>query len=167
MPDQIISKRCSKCKRILRLSEFYKDSTKDRLSCQCKSCKQSYRRTKSGRQARCRYQRKYGKTKTGKAIHRRAICKYRLRYPERYKARAIIDDLVRRGRIRPPNNFKCHCGQEANEYHHPDYSRHLYVVPLCQHCHKEIHPKLRDVCEPTVIPRFEGRAPNNATFFAI
>jgi hypothetical protein len=38
------------------------------------------------------------------------------------------------------------CGAEHSEAHHPDYSRPLDVVWLCQPCHASTHAQQRGVC---------------------
>ena len=60
MAEQIISKRCSRCKQVKPLSEFYKDKgRKDGHACGCKNCnmksQKAYCLTEKGRKAVLRY----------------------------------------------------------------------------------------------------------------
>ena len=64
MFEPIITKYCSKCKKIKLISEFYKNlSRKDNLSNWCKSCNLAN-------------DRKYRQTEKGKLVHRQALLKY-------------------------------------------------------------------------------------------
>jgi len=73
MAEQIITKRCSKCKQIKPLSEFHKNKAakKDGLTCACKQCKSEKHRYwykhKGGRE----YKRQYGQTEKYKICNRR------------------------------------------------------------------------------------------------
>ena len=57
-------------------------------------------------------------------------------YPERNKARIAVNNAVRDGRLMRQPCFIC--GEKA-EAHHPDYSRPLDVVWLCDSHHKQTH----------------------------
>lgn len=122
MAEQIISKRCSKCKEIKPISEFCKNKNhKDGHSSSCKTCKKDYRQSEKGKAAIKRYkqsvkykakekkhrqtekrkvyQRDYGKTywksKKGKA----AIKRYR----QSEKGKATLRTAAKRFHNRHPN----------------------------------------------------------------
>ena len=64
------------------------------------------------------------------------------RNEKRVKAVAAIGKLVGTGKLRPAKQRVCQdCDGLACHYHHPDYDRQLYVVPLCRHCHAKRHWK--------------------------
>ena len=47
---------------------------------------------------------------------------------------------IRAGKIEPPYYMNCaDCGYSPCEYHHPDYSDMMLVIPLCRACHKRRH----------------------------
>lgn len=77
--------------------------------------------------------------------HAKANAKYRAAEPERKRARDAVNNAVRDGRLIPwpvcaiP---ECDCAPEA---HHPDYSRPLEVVWLCDGHHKDAHKLARDL----------------------
>ena len=67
--------------------------------------------------------------------------KYRTENPEIYKAHNILNSAVRDGRIEKPA-YCCECGERKKVVgHHPDYSKPLEVMWMCQGCHKQWHAK--------------------------
>ena len=68
--------------------------------------------------------------------HNKANQRYLEAYPERNKARIAVNNAVRDGRLMRQPCFIC--GEKA-EAHHPDYSRPLDVVWLCDSHHKQTH----------------------------
>lgn len=85
----------------------------------------------------------YQQTSQGKQAMARARLSYKLRKPERRAAHVALGNAVRDGRVIPwpvcavPD---C-CGRPQG--HHPDYSRPLDVVWLCDKHHKEAHALVR------------------------
>jgi len=78
MSEQIITKRCSKCKQIKPFSEFYKDRrNKDGLQSYCNSCRKAYKQSERGKAANRKADAKYRKTPNGKAAHRKGEAKYK------------------------------------------------------------------------------------------
>lgn len=83
----------------------------------------------------------YQATPAGKAAMQRARKAYRQRSPERRAAQIMVGNAVRDGRLIPwpacshPEGCEC----TTVEAHHPDYSRPLDVVWLCQTHHKQVH----------------------------
>ncbi len=61
---------------------------------------------------------------------------YRTAYPERQKATNAVNNAVRDGKLKRQPCWVC--GGKAVA-HHPDYSRPLDVVWLCQAHHKQTH----------------------------
>lgn len=70
----------------------------------------------------------------------------RVKDPEsrkRHNARARVQARVKRGTWPHASVFLCiDCNDYASEYHHPDYNQPLWVEPLCQTCHLNIHGKI-------------------------
>jgi hypothetical protein len=81
----------------------------------------------------------YIRTPLGKEALRRAHAKYRHEYPERTKARNILSNAIRDGKIKRADACWCCGSQNRIHGHHPDYSRPLDVVWLCNTCHVEAH----------------------------
>jgi hypothetical protein len=66
----------------------------------------------------------------------RVVSEYTTKFPERAKANNAVTNAVRDGRLK---KLPCLvCGEKAVG-HHPDYSRPLDVVWLCQAHHKQAH----------------------------
>ena len=152
MAEQIISKRCSKCKEIKPLSEFCKHkSYKDGHRYWCKLCEsqwhrkylqtkggkaaiRAYNRTEQGRQAHKRANKHYQQSEKGKA----AIERYQQNQPEQIKARIAVREAIRKGHLPRPDSLQCSCcGKPAKEYHHhKGYEpEHWFdVVPICKKC---------------------------------
>jgi len=158
MPDTIQTKRCTKCKQIKPLSEFYKSRRNpDGLHSWCKSCVnaalKAYWQTQAGKEVNRRAGRKYGQTEKG----RRAYRKRRLKYPDKIKARSALNTTIHAGQLAPPTDFQCQqCGAQAEQYHHwrgyaPEHW--LDVIPLCRKCHRQYHPPCTPPIHPSVSPR--------------
>ena len=156
MSDTIIKKPCIHCQIIKPLFEFHKHSKmKDGHINKCKDCVCEYVRkwgkTKAGRLS----DNKYRHSEKGKISRRRynmSVKKKaaRIRHSKRYypthrteaKARIQIMMAVRAKRIPRPDTLLCiRCNGNAKEYHHPDYSKPLDVVPMCTKCHNFFHSK--------------------------
>lgn len=61
---------------------------------------------------------------------------WREKYPNRMKAQNAVNNAVRDGRLKKQPCMVC--GEKAVA-HHPDYSKFLDVIWLCQPHHKEVH----------------------------
>ena len=154
-------KTCFKCGSCKPFSEFYRHKgMADGHLNKCKSCAKgdvAQHRAENIEQARA-YDRERGSlphrvaareayrlTDAYKESHHRANDKYRAFHPERDKARNAVNNAIRDGRLIPwpvcavP---ECNCTPEA---HHPDYSRPLDVVWLCDGHHKATHKLARDI----------------------
>ena len=149
MPEQIITKRCSKCKHFKPLSGFYKDkSTKAGYAHWCKKCQKFYNQSQQGKIRMKRYKqtekgkianKHYEQGKTGKATKKR----YRAKHSEREKAKNKVHNTIRAGKLCGPKTLACYyCPKPAEQYHHwrgYDKKHWLDVVPVCKNCHRNIH----------------------------
>ena len=137
MADQIISKRCSVCKQNKPLSEFHKASkNKDRHQAKCKSCAHKYTISQEFRD----YFAKYKKTDNYKISTKIYKRKYRKANRQRTIAHYKIRNAIISGKLSSVSKYHCRiCWNQAQEYHHPDYSKPFDVIPLCISCHRTIH----------------------------
>lgn len=98
--------------------------------------RKKYMATASGRETHYRSTRRYLESPKGRAAKYEATKRQRKKFPQREKARAAVAYAIRLGKI---VSMPCLvCGEHA-EAHHPDYSRPLDVVWLCDTHHKEVH----------------------------
>ena len=148
MPETIQTKQCSKCKQIKPINKFSRMSrSKDGHNSWCKKCHSEYAKTKKRLTSMRKWshskhgktvKRKYQQSKKGKEIQRNSDAK-RLNHPTR-KAKQAIMIMVRNGTIPRAKELKCaYCGNQARQYHHPDYNYPMVVIPVCIPCHKSIH----------------------------
>jgi len=145
-------KTCFKCLQSLPLEAFYKHSAMgDGRLGKCKECTKSdvkkhrlenleriraYDKMRGSIPHRVAARKEYAKTEAGRAAHRKALKVSKERFPERAAARYKVSNAIRDGRLK---RLPCLvCGDTA-EAHHPDYSRPLDVMWLCQPHHKETH----------------------------
>lgn len=152
-------KRCFKCQCEKPEDAFYKHAAmKDGRLGKCKDCTKAdanrrrqenleairaYDRMRGSMPHRVAARKDYAKTPEGRLAHARALKVSKARFPERAAARTTFSNAVRDGRVIPwpvcavPD---C-CGKPHG--HHPDYSRPLDVVWLCDMHHKEVHAMAR------------------------
>lgn len=136
-------KQCFKCREVKDLSNFYKHSGMgDGHLNKCKTC--AKKDVAKNRLDKIEYYRDYDNQRSKlphrKELRNRVNEEYVSKYPERKKAVVAVNNAVRDGRL-----FKkpCeHCGAERVTGHHPDYSKPLEVVWLCQPCHKKEHKRI-------------------------
>jgi hypothetical protein len=119
-----------------RCKECVKAATRENYRKNIEHFKQ-YERQRASAPHRVLARKEYANTEAGKLRHREARLRYHERHPERRNAAVAVGNALRDGRLtRQP----CHvCGQTAVEGHHPDYSRPLDVVWLCNQHHREAH----------------------------
>ena len=156
MPETIVTKRCTKCKKIKSMSEFYKHSRyKDGHRRWCKDCdKQSvldWRKTERGAILRKKHVSKYRKTQKYKDCYKRwqhspKGLKFRQAFRDRHRdkilAQKAVCQAVKNGTFPPANNYQCKCGKQAEHWHHHNgyaMEHRFDVVPLCRLCHVYIH----------------------------
>ena len=138
MSDEIVTKRCPKCKTIKPVSEFYrKTRSKDGYQFLCKICHREEVRVSS---------RKYGRTLSGKITqkHRRE------KDVEKCAARTAVSNAIRLGNLSKASDCICHkCPNQAYQYHHWSYEPEhwLDVQPVCQKCHTAIHCPTSPTCQ--------------------
>ena len=163
MSETIQTKRCTRCKEVKSLTEFYRDKIKlDGHSSQCKICNinriKVSRQTERGRIMSCKVslhyrqkhperhktsQKHYRHTEKGRTFGRVSNLRIRLFHPEKWKARRAVQHAVQAGKIVPVHTLNCrNCQQKAQEYHHylgyePEFW--FIVMPLCKRCHRLIH----------------------------
>jgi hypothetical protein len=83
----------------------------------------------------------YRQTIKGKDASTRGFKIFKEKYPEKTKAHQIIHHAIEAGKFPRVNTLTCHrCHvNQAEHYHHPDYSKPMDVIPLCVQCHIDIH----------------------------
>jgi hypothetical protein len=124
-------KRCSKCGRVRKNSEFVRcKNHPDGYSYDCKSCRRIYKETHISVETIRASRRKYNKTEKGRAARKgRSASWQKLHF------------AVKNGEIYRPENCS-NCGKKCFVHgHHPSYEaqRALDVVWLCPSCHKAAH----------------------------
>ena len=158
MSEPIETKRCSKCKEIKPVSEFYKRPERNnRPQSQCKLCQSLFRKSPKGREIhkRCRQSEKgimtikrnferFRQTEKYRLITRRHARKYRANNLEKVKAQHIIFTAVFYGKMPSPKTLtcvKCLKKPAIDYHHHLGYEpEHWYdVIPVCRRCHRIIH----------------------------
>lgn len=93
-----------------------------------------YQANRDGQIARTK---RYHKTDAGKAATRNNDERQRQKFPEKYAARQAVLVAVRKGiLVKQPCK---QCGASKAQAHHPDYSKPLDVVWLCDPCHRAEH----------------------------
>lgn len=134
------TKRCFKCQREQRASEFYRHpGMSDGLLGKCKSCaKKDVRANYAAKRVeRSAYERKRNKTPKRRAQLALYQLLRRQRNPEKAKAWRAVSNAVRAGRlVRAPCE---QCGDARSQGHHDDYSKPLDVRWLCFSCHRKEH----------------------------
>jgi len=114
-------KKCCSCQQEKSFDLFHLDKTSPSgYSTYCKSCK---------KEKDTKYYKYSDKEKQRKTI-------WRLQFPQRKKAQTKVYQALKSGKLIKQPCFMC--GENA-EAHHPDYSRPLDVVWLCNVCHDELH----------------------------
>jgi hypothetical protein len=121
------------------MESFYKHSrmSDGRLG-KCKECTKSD--VNRHRQNNLEKIRQYDKMRASMphriALRAATVKKYVADFPERKKANTAVSNAVRDGRLKKHLCWVCGTNAVA---HHPDYSRPLDVVWLCQPHHKQAH----------------------------
>lgn len=140
-------KICKTCKKLKENTEFYRYKySKDRLCYVCKKCRNEitrkwyYKNQEKYKKLMVKWKKenpkKYKKTKRNSYIN------YRKKYPERVLVKIEFQKSLRKGIIK---KYPCEvCGDTKSQGHHPDYSKPLEVIWLCQKHHSELHAKLRN-----------------------
>jgi len=100
--------------------------------------------------------RKYLATDKGKAARQRAQERYRAKHRLKLIAHGKVAYAIKTGELlRQP----CWACGEIAQAHHPDYSRPLDVVWLCDKHHKEVHAMERDLRSQSHVNTKPGNTP--------
>lgn len=132
-------KRCFKCLCVKPLDAFYKHSRMGdgRLN-KCKECTKAD--ASRHRQENLERIRQYDRMRASQphrmALSRRVQMEWKAAHPERRAAQIALGNAVRDGKVKKQPCWVC--GERAVA-HHPDYSRPLDVVWLCQPHHQQAH----------------------------
>lgn len=145
-------RKCSHCKEEKPYSSFSKQSkVKSGIRTICKACEKVYRDThspnteskrESGRRPEAklkkkeRYIRDLNNPKRKEQVLR-AVNKYRDANKVKTKAHDMIKEALRKGEM--TKSICVVCGDKDTHGHHPDYSKPLEVVWLCQRHHRDYH----------------------------
>lgn len=132
-------KTCFKCLAAKPLDGFYKHSRMaDGHLNKCIECTKND--VKKHRQENWEYVRAYDRMRASQphrvATRLKIVSDYTQQFPERKRANTAVNNAVRDGRLKKQPCWVC--GEKAVA-HHPDYSRPLDVVWLCQPHHKQTH----------------------------
>lgn len=139
---------CSICCVPKPETEFYyhtRNGVKTPFS-SCKQCHKDsvrfYRQTPRGREVSRECCKRQSKSEYRKAKNRKHSLKWARNNKHKRSAHDRLLRAVKKGLIVKPNCCSiCHqpCKPEA---HHPDYSKPLEVLWLCQPCHRNQHPDI-------------------------
>lgn len=148
--DLVNKKRCAKCLKIYDKSNFSSSADgRGNLRSYCKNCEIDYRKSVARSESSQKYVRSEKGKENARRYYKRAAQDGRIKHildrryasaPEAIRAHRKISYAVRAKHIPPAKELRCkHCGQQAQQYHHPDYSKPLDVIPLCKMCHEAVH----------------------------
>ena len=78
--------------------------------------------------------------------------------PEKVKAHNAVRRAIEKGKLPKVTTCMCaDCEKPAQEYHHPDYDKPLWVVPLCKPCHVRRHaPQVQGEVLGQAMPEMRG-----------
>lgn len=127
-------KRCWICKKVLPIESFNRNrSKKGGHEEACRECEKVRKRN-------IRKQPKHIERNKAYAVERRGSIYYR----PKLSAGSAVRSALLRGEIERGPCAVCGVTLEETriEAHHPDYSRHLDIVPLCQFCHKRLEEEI-------------------------
>ncbi len=164
-PNGPPTKRCSHCLERKALGRFSLDLSRPHGFCRiCRDCDGARHRKRwreNPERMRAKARQKYQRTNTpenrernaqrrrsdrGKAINLAAVKLYQNRNREKRSAHTAVSRAIRAGILQRPEYCElAHLGGCSGraEYHHPDYSKPLDVIPLCVEHHAATHHKPR------------------------
>lgn len=136
------TQRCSKCKRIKSLKDFFKDrAMQSGLKSACKVCCNTYRKQNSKEKRKTNLIAQLARTNKNRSKVNKAT---RIRYHNNREINLIrskVGHAVRTGLIdRQPC---CMCGDLKTEAHHYDYSKPFELVWLCRVHHSRLHGAIK------------------------
>ncbi len=133
-------KVCFKCGLQKSIEDFYvHPRMADGRLGKCKECTKIDVRNRPKALTRA-YDRRRAQTPERRAALLRQQSRQRAAHPEKFRARSAVSSAIRRGALaRQPCRD---CGSTVDvEGHHPDYSKPLDVVWLCDPCHHTEHQR--------------------------
>ncbi len=127
---------CQICHQEKPLDQFYRCKSRPLgRDYRCKDCFRVIRRHLDKTPKRILKSKQWLRSEKGKALYRRRYAENKLQF----RAHRTIQRLIKAGVIKRQN---CEvCGENNGSAHHPDYSKPLEVVWLCQKHHSEVHRK--------------------------
>lgn len=135
-------RQCSRCKKILSLTMFYKDNTHPGGNGYQRTCKICQRDQRTDQ--RTTKKERYVHTE----INYRCVKRWRKTFPERLAAHNAVARALRKGTLVRPNLCQ-NCGEPKYlEAHHDDYYKKLDVRWLCRSCHAAHHRIYPDTAIP-------------------
>lgn len=140
-------KCCSKCGALKAIDAFQvRLASHDGLTAACKACLSARDKARESVE-RAEKRREYQRTDAGRAAHQRALKASAARLPERARARRMFGNAVRDGRVMRWPVCAVYTCSGRPEAHHPDYSRPLDVVWLCNPHHRAAHALTEDASQ--------------------
>jgi len=152
-------KRCISCTEVKPVADFYAHPQMgDGHLNKCKACCRrdardnrnknlerirEYDRNRPNREERLAQVRAWAHTPEGREITERSKQAWDARNPHKKKASGSVNSAVRTGRLNKPNRCERCGGSGKIEGHHPNYSKPLEVMWLCESCHKQEHKNRR------------------------
>lgn len=142
----IRSKACFKCKAVKQLDDFYKHPEMlDGHVNKCKECNKNdvtANRNKNLEKIRA-YDRERGRSPERIKANTEIARAWREEDSRRSRAHSSVSRAVRNGSlVRAPCR---RCGELKSIAHHEDYDKPLFVMWLCQSCHKQQHKEIREI----------------------
>jgi hypothetical protein len=136
-----IMKKCHKCGQTKDLAAFsIRIRSLDGRQTHCKVCMSRYRRRYYDRNKEliASAQRAYRSTDRAKAVFRRLSKKWRALNTLKTHAARCLNYATKKDEVHRPRVCS-HCWLSRKvQGHHPDYSKPLEVIWLCQNCHREL-----------------------------
>ena len=133
---------CCECGQEKLLEDFPRNRTK-KLGhgyC-CKKCWRMYDKDKSKKPQEIARVRRWHQSERGKMMDKRR----RLLRKDKIRVKNMLNYLIERGIIqRRPCEV---CGDKNGQGHHPDYSKPLEVIWLCQNHHSAEHKRLNNLTQ--------------------
>ena len=144
-----MTRTCCRCHQEKSIGEFILNKSKPLgYEYRCRECSQIYEGKRAKTPQKIAQVTRWHQSEYGKLRGRLNRARRFTLNPERYRAKDLIHSLVERGIIQRQPCAKC--GDMKSQAHHPDYSKPLEVVWLCQAHHSEEHRRLKElIASPT------------------
>jgi hypothetical protein len=144
------TKRCTKCGIVKSVTEFNRNRNhRDGYHSACKVCKRAAdAKCRETYAEELRERNRAWKTKKRQdeewMARRREMLSIYSPDPVKARARHRVHMAIKRGDLPHPSSLSCTvrsvvCSGQAQECHHLDYTKPLYVVAVCVECHDLIH----------------------------